>query len=160
MSEEKQRGGGPQSLRSGMGVQEPSSFVSSKKGLAMQEMLNGCSNFSRGKEFRNRLLPFRLSPEPTKAERELSMICAGGEPVSPELMHEAAADVWKLLLKWSLNWWFQGRKVRGAGASPQPAFPRAATAAQQAALLQLKLYVEDFVRALHPCHLPSSGTSH
>ena len=48
---------------------------------------------------------------------ELSMTCAHGEPVSPELMHEAAVDVWMCLLKMSLNLQFEGRKVSDAGAS-------------------------------------------
>ena len=61
--------------------------------------------FSRGEEVRNHL-PFPLSPEPTKAEMELSIACARGEPVSPELMHEAEGDVWircrqVVVLAWS-----------------------------------------------------------
>ena len=82
-----------------MGVKERSLFVPSQKGLAMQEMLKGCSTFSREKEFRN-FLPFPLSPDPTK-QRELFMTCAHGEPVSPDLMdlmHQAAVDVWMFLL--------------------------------------------------------------
>ena len=35
-------------------------------------------------------LPFPLSPEPTKAEIQLSMVGARGKPVSPELFHGAA----------------------------------------------------------------------
>ena len=91
MAEEK----GPRSLRSVMGVEEPSLFVASRGGLDMQEMMKGCSTFSREKEFRN-LLPFPLSPEPTKAEKELST-------TARELMHQAAVDVWMFLLIWLSN---------------------------------------------------------
>ena len=96
----------------------------------MQDMLMGCSTFSGEEEFRN-LLPFPLSPDPTKAERELSMTCAHGEPVSPELMHQAAVDVWMC------------RKVKSAESS-QPTLPQTGSAAQQAALRQAKRSVEDF----------------
>ena len=110
----------------------------------MQDMLKGCSTISRGKEFRN-LRPFPLSPEPTKAEGELSMTCAHGEPVSPEPMHQAAVDVWMFLLMGSLNWQFEGCKVKRAESS-QPTLPQTASAAQQAAFLRLMRYVDDFVR--------------
>ena len=40
-----------------------------------------------------KLLPFPLSPEPTKAEMQLPMTCARGELVSPELIQKAAI-VW------------------------------------------------------------------
>ena len=67
-------------------------------------------------------------------------------------MHNAAAVVWIFLLKWSLNWQFEGRRVSGVGASSQPTFSRTPTAAQQAAIHQLKYYVEDFVRgSIVPC---------
>ena len=97
----------------------------------MQEKLEAAP--SRGEEFRT-LLPFPLWPEPTNAKLELPMTCAHEEPVNPEFMHEAAADVWMFLLKLSLNWQYEGRKVRGAGASSQPRVPRTPTAAQQAAI--------------------------
>ena len=63
-----------------------------RRGMAMQEMSKRCSTFSWGEEVRN-LLPFPLSIEPTKAEMELSMTCARGEPVSPKPIQEAAVDV-------------------------------------------------------------------
>ena len=59
-------------------------------------------------------------------------------------MHQAA-DVWMFRLMWSLNWQFEGRKVKSAESS-QPTLPQTASAAQQAALRQLKRYVQDFVR--------------
>ena len=68
----------------------------------MQEMLKGCSTFTRAEEFRN-LLPFFAVARPTKVEKELSMTSAHGDPVSPQLMHEAAVDVWMFLLIWSLS---------------------------------------------------------
>ena len=43
------------------------------------------------------------------------MTSAHGEPVSPELMQQAAVDVWMFLLIWSLNWQFEGRKVKKRG---------------------------------------------
>ena len=113
MSEKKQRGGAPPRLE-GLGLCGVGFALKSHLCLpSRRSCLAMCSPFSRGKEFRD-LLPFPLSPEPTKAERELSMICAHGEPDSPELMHEAAVDVGMFLLKWSSNCQFEGRKVRGA----------------------------------------------
>ena len=67
-------------------------------GLAMQEMLKRCSTLSREEGVRD-LLPFPLSPFPTTAEMDLSMTSTHGELVSPELIHEAAVDVWMFLLK-------------------------------------------------------------
>ena len=134
----------------------------------MQEMLKRCSTFLRGEEVRD-LLPFPLSPEPTKAEIELSMTCARAEPVSPELTHEAAVEVWMFLLEMSLNWQFEGRKVKDAGASPRLPCPRRPTAAQEAALHQLKHYVDDFgyhcnlgtdCPSLAACRLDGSSASH
>ena len=72
------------------------------------------------------------------------MSCAHAEPVNPELMHQAAVVVWMFLLLWSLNWRFEGRTVESAESS-QPTLLQASPA-QQAALQQLKWYVEDFVR--------------
>ena len=46
------------------------------------------------------------------------------------------------LLDWSPDWEFEGRKVGDA----RPTIPRTPTAAQLAALHQLKQYLEDFVR--------------
>ena len=66
-----------------MGVEVSTLFIPSKKGFGHSGGVEGCSTFSREKEFRN-LLPFPLSPEPTKAETELSMKCAHGEPISPD----------------------------------------------------------------------------
>ena len=62
----------------------------------MQEMLERCSTFSREEEVRD-LLPFPLSPDPTKVEMDLSMTSACGELVSPEPIHEAGVDVLVLL---------------------------------------------------------------
>ena len=83
--------GGPQSLRSGDGRSRRLSPRSRR--MAMQEMLKKCSPFARGEEVRD-LLPIPLSREPTKAEIKLSTTCARGQPVSPELIQEAAVDVW------------------------------------------------------------------
>ena len=58
----------------------------------MQGKLKRCSTFSRENAARN-LLPFPLSPKPTKAEMKLSTTCVRREPVSPELVQEAAGDV-------------------------------------------------------------------
>ena len=70
MSKEKQRGGAPPRLE-GIGLCEVERALRGhlclsprRRGLAMEEMLKGCSLFSRAKDF------------PTMAERELSMICA------------------------------------------------------------------------------------
>ena len=69
-------------------------------------------------------------------------------PVSPELIHEAAEDVWMFLLTWSLTWQFEGRKVGVA----RTTIPKTQTTAQLAALHQLKQYVEEFVSGLIvPC---------
>ena len=38
--------------------------------------------------------PLSTAPEPTKADMQLSMTCARGDPVRPELIQEAAMDVW------------------------------------------------------------------
>ena len=81
MSEEKQRGvalphfEGLSLCEVGWVLKSHLCLSTRRKGLGMQEMLKGCSTFSRVKEFRN-LLPFPLSPHPTKAERELSMAFA------------------------------------------------------------------------------------
>ena len=57
------------------------------KGLAMvQHLLAG----GRGRD----ILPFAAVPEPTKAETELSMTCARGQQVSPELIQEGAVESW------------------------------------------------------------------
>ena len=58
----------------------------------MQDMRKRCSTFSRGEEVRDPL-SFPLSLGLTKAEIKLSKTCARGEPVSPELILEAAVDV-------------------------------------------------------------------
>ena len=76
-----------QSLRSGMGVEEPSLLYGVWPGAAP----------SHGEGGRH-LLPFPLSLERTKAEMELSMTSARGDPVSSELIHAAASDVWMFLL--------------------------------------------------------------
>ena len=150
MAVEKQRGGALPRLdrlsfcEVGWALKSHLCLSPRRTGLAMQDMLKGCSTFSRGEEFRN-LLPFPLSPGPTKAEKELSTTSAHGDPVSPELMHQVAVDVWMFLVIWSLNWQFGGRQVKSAESS-QPALPQAASAAQQAAFRELKRYVEDFVR--------------
>ena len=96
-SEEEQRGGAPLLLEDfslcavGWALKNRLCLSPRRRGLAMpmQEMLKRCSTFSREEELRN-LLPFPLFPEPTNAEMELSTTCAQGEPVSPELMQEAA----------------------------------------------------------------------
>ena len=130
-----------------MGVEEPSLFVSPQsRWFGHAGNAEEVQHLLRAAEEVRDLLPFPLSSEPTKAEMELYMTSARGEPVSPELIHEAAVDVWMFLLKWSLNWQFEDRKVGDAGTSARQAFPRAPTAAQQAALHHLKQYVEDFVR--------------
>ena len=96
-SEEEQRGGalppfeGLSLCEVGWALKSHLCLSPRGRGLAMHEMLKRCSTLSRGGEFRN-LVPFPLLPEPTNAEMELSMTCAHGEPVSPELMHEAAVD--------------------------------------------------------------------
>ena len=59
--------GGPQSLPSGMVVEEPCFLVPSQQGFGHAEKLKRCSTFSR-EEGMGDLLPFPLSPEPTKAE--------------------------------------------------------------------------------------------
>ena len=122
-SEEEQRGGALPPLE---GL-----FVVSEWGLAMHEVLKRCSPFSRGEEVR---VPLRCPQSP------------------PEPTHEAAVEVWMSLLKWSLNWQFESREVKDAGASARPPFPRRPTAAQEAAIHQLKHCVGDFVRGpIVPC---------
>ena len=71
-AEEKQRGGAlprAQSVPSGMGVEEPSLLVTSKK------VIGDAGNVE--------VQHFPLSLEPTNAEMELSITCAHGESVSP-----------------------------------------------------------------------------
>ena len=85
----------PWSLRGGMGVKEPPLLVSSKKGFGHAGNVDGMLRLLAEKEFRN-FFPFRCRPTPPKQrerERELSMTCAHGEPVHPELMHQAVVDV-------------------------------------------------------------------
>ena len=74
----------PQSLRSGMGVQEPSLLVPSYWKLAVKDTFKTCASLS-------------AVPKAHQAEMELSIFCARREPVALVLIHEAAADVWPSL---------------------------------------------------------------
>ena len=81
----------PQSLRSGMGVKEPSLFVLWKNGFGHAGNVEGVQHLLAGRKNSVTFFPFRCRPSPP-TQRELSLTCAQGEPVSPELMHEAAVD--------------------------------------------------------------------
>ena len=58
----------------------------------MQEMLKRCSTFLREGGVRD-LLPFPLSPRAHQSRGEAVHDLCTRKPVSPELIHEAAADV-------------------------------------------------------------------
>ena len=122
-SEEEQRGGALPRLERlslcevGWALKSHLCLSPRRRGLAMQEMLNRCSTFWRREEVRD-LLPFPV-PRAHQSRDGTVHDCAHGQPVSPELIHEAAVDVWVFLLKWSLNWQFAGRD---AGGSARPAF--------------------------------------
>ena len=55
------------------------------------ECQRGAAPSRGGKKYKT-FFPFRCPP--SKAEIELSMTCPPGEPVSPEIILEAAVDVW------------------------------------------------------------------
>ena len=80
-SEEEPRGGALSRLE-GLSICEVGWVLRSQlclsprgRGLAMQEMSKSCSTLSRGEEVRN-ILPLTVSPDPTQAERDLSMTSA------------------------------------------------------------------------------------
>ena len=66
-----------------VGVKSRICWSPRRRGLALHERLKKCSTFSRGEEVRD-ILPFPLSPEPTKREMQLSMTCVRREPASPK----------------------------------------------------------------------------
>ncbi|CAK0857372.1 unnamed protein product, partial [Prorocentrum cordatum] len=105
-------------------------FCEHRQSEVLCEVAERCCDVERGAATVRDLLPFPLSPLPTEAEKAPALAASRGEA---EVVEQAGIEAWMYLIKWSLNHLNSG-----------PA--RAESAAQQAALDQLRLYVGDFVK--------------
>ncbi|CAK0801859.1 unnamed protein product [Prorocentrum cordatum] len=130
----------------------------------LTEVAERCCDVERGAATVRDLLPFPLSPLPTDAEKAPALAASRGEAVTTEMVEQAGLEAWMYLIKWSLNQLNRGggRRRSCVDYNSHPGdlgtsscngtedelrgSAGAGSAAQQAALDQLRLYVSDFVK--------------